>query len=62
MVSSLFAMDYDGLTVEEKLHLGRKLERMEPDNGRQIRLWQQNNNLELEIERKYNTHQLELMT
>jgi hypothetical protein len=56
---SVFAMDYDGLTPEQKLRLGRKLENMEPDNRRQLRLWQENNRRDLEMENKENLKILE---
>jgi hypothetical protein len=63
MVScSLVAMDRDGLTPEQRLKLGRKLEQMEPNNSRQLQLWRQNNALELEIENKRNLTMLGLET
>jgi hypothetical protein len=55
----LGAMDKNELTSGQKLRLGRMAERMESDNSRSLRLWQDNNMRELEIERQWDMKILE---
>jgi hypothetical protein len=65
---SLGAMDRDGLTMEEKLVIGRRMERLVPDNAtlwkennrRELRIWDENNKRELARERRLDTELLKL--
>ena len=55
---ALIAMDRSELTLEQKLQLGRMLERhLTPEQ--ELMLWHQNNMLELKVERQHNTRELE---
>ena len=65
---SLVAMDKDGLSLEQKLAIGRKVERLAPgnlilwqeNNRRELRIWDENNKRELEITSKLDMKLLEL--
>ncbi len=55
---SLVAMDKNGLSLEQKLAIGRRAESMQPSVSRELALWQQNNKLELQIWEQNNKRQL----
>lgn len=65
---SLGAMDRDGLTLEERLKLGRRMERLalgnltlwQENNWRELHLWKEKNKRELEITSKLDMKLLEL--
>ena len=64
----LGAMDRDELTMEERLMIGRRMERLAPDNAtlwkennrRELRIWDENNKRELARERRLDTELLKL--